>query len=539
MQHIGGLRTALFNYLLARSSVNSGQGTVDSVRSGSKTSTSADSNVHSDIPDRKLPPTPYPLPPNIPTAYILRLEDTDRSRYGAEFVQDIYDTFDWLDFHWDEGPDVGGACAPYIQSERFDLYKKYAAELVEKGAAYYCFCTTERLDAVRKEQGNAHAAHASHSSASGYDRLCRAIDPETAARRAGQEPHIIRLKIPLGEEARFTDALLGEIVWKTDDINPDPVLLKSDGFPTYHLANIVDDHLMGVTHVLRAQEWLASTPLHILLYKAFGWEPPVFCHLPMVMGQDGKKLSKRHGATSVGEFRKAGYLPQALVNYVALLGASYEEGKDIYTLDELAARFSLSKLNKAPAVFDYKRLDWFNAQYIRAMTDEALAAAALPFAIDAGLFAANASIKSTPTAVPPSPVQRALFTGAMPLVRERAVHLTEIAPKLRYIFAEPAVPPLNEFIPRKSTREAALEYLTLCRPLIPELAKLDDTAAEELAKSIAAERAIKIGDLLTPLRAALTGSCVSPPLFGSIRLLGKETCLRRIDRALTALRQRW
>jgi glutamyl-tRNA synthetase len=307
LQHIGGVRTALFNYLFARS------------RGGK---------------------------------FILRLEDTDRNRSDEGFVQNLYDTFSWLGIHWDEGPDIGGPAAPYIQSERFALYKKYAADLVEAGKAYYCFCSAERLDRIRAER------EAAHSGETGYDRHCRDLPPQEAARRAEVgEPHVIRLKIPLEETTRFSDQLLGDIEWKNTEVNPDPVLLKSDGFPTYHLANVVDDHLMGISHVLRAQEWIPSTPLHIIMYRAFGWEPPAFCHLPMVMGGDGKKLSKRHGATSIDEFRRQGYLPEALVNYVALLGCSYEEGKDLYTLEELARRFSPEKLNKAPAIFDYKKLD--------------------------------------------------------------------------------------------------------------------------------------------------------------------------------------
>jgi len=301
LQHIGGVRTALFNYLFARSK-------------GGK--------------------------------FILRLEDTDQTRYDPAYVQNLYDTFEWLGIHWDEGPDVGGPAAPYTQSQRFALYKEHAEKLVAMGQAYYCFCTEERLEKIRKEREE------SKSSETGYDRHCRTIDPAEAARRVqAGESHVIRLKIPLGEVTRFHDHLLGDIEWKNDDVNPDPVLLKSDGFPTYHLANVVDDHLMQVTHVLRAQEWIPSTPLHVIMYKAFGWEHPEYCHLPMVMGQDGKKLSKRHGATSIDEFRRQGYLPEALINYVALLGASYEEGKDIYTLAELAERFSLDKLNKAPALF--------------------------------------------------------------------------------------------------------------------------------------------------------------------------------------------
>ncbi|MDR2484876.1 MAG: glutamate--tRNA ligase [Treponema sp.] len=477
LQHIGGVRTALFNYLFARSS-------------GGR--------------------------------FILRLEDTDRTRFDEAFVQNLYDTFAWLGVHWDEGPDIGGPAAPYVQSGRFDLYKKYAQELADAGRAYCCFCSAEALETLRKEREQAHARE------TGYDRRCRSLSPEEAAdRKAAGESHVIRLKIPLGETTRFRDRLLGDIAWKNGDINPDPVILKSDGFPTYHLANVVDDHLMGITHVLRAQEWLPSTPLHVIMYRSFGWEPPEFCHLPMVMGQDGKKLSKRHGAASIDEFRRQGYLPEALLNYVALLGASYEEGKDIYTLQELSDRFGLDKLSKAPAVFDYKKLEWYNAYYIRMKDNEALARLALPFALEKGLFGAPGTS--------PDEDRQAAFTKAMPLIKERVSFLREIPEKLQYLFSDPQVPAAAEFIPKKSDLPKAIELLKLGRSLIGPVAGLDDAGAEGFVKQQAENAGAKLGDLMMPLRVALTGSRVSPPLFGSIRILGVKRSLERIDRALAEL----
>ena len=489
LQHVGGVRTALFNYLFARSM-------------GGK--------------------------------FILRLEDTDRARSDDAYVQNLYDTFEWLGFKWDEGPDVGGPCAPYIQSHRFALYKKYALDLVNSGRGYYCFCSAERIETIRKER------EAAHSSESGYDRHCRSIPPEEAARRAlAGEPCTIRLKIPLGEEAglpqgeeaitKFHDKLLGDIQWKNKDINPDPVLLKSDGFPTYHLANVVDDHLMSVTHVMRAQEWLPSTPLHVIMYDSFGWVPPTFCHLPMVMGQDGKKLSKRHGATSIDEFRRQGYLPDALINYIALLGASYEEGKDIYSLTELAERFSTEKLNTAPAVFDYKKLEWYNGQYIRMKSDTELASLTLDLAVQAGLFGEPGQ--------EPDSAQQALYTAAIPLVKERATFLSEIPEKVRYLFAEPVMPAREEFFPKKADSRVTAELLSKARAVISRLADApSDDEAENIIKAFAEQEALKLGDLMMPLRVAITGARVSPPLFGSLRLLGAEKSLARVDRALEALK---
>jgi glutamyl-tRNA synthetase len=454
--------------------------------------------------------------------FILRLEDTDRTRSDPAFVQNLYDTFAWLGIPWDEGPDVGGPYAPYVQSERSGVYQKYAGELAAAGRAYPCFCSSQRLEKLREER------EAAHSAESGYDRRCREIPAEEAAERVRSgEAHTIRLKIPLDKATRFRDRLLGDIEWKNADINPDPVLLKSDGFPTYHLANVVDDHLMGISHVLRAQEWLPSTPLHIILYESFGWEPPEFCHLPMVMGADGKKLSKRHGATSVDEFRRQGYLPEALVNYVALLGCSYEEGKDLYTLEELAERFAPEKINKAPAVFDYKKLEWYNGQYIRMKDDEELAALALPYATAAGLFGGPGK--------PPGVEEQRVFAAAMPLVKERAVFLREIPEKLDYLFAEPVVPSPAEFMPKKADLAQTITLLRLGRDFTGELAALDDAGAEALVKRRAESAGVKLGDLLMPLRAAVTGKRVSPPLFGSIRILGAHRCLDRVNRALEAL----
>ena len=279
-QHIGGVRTALINYLFARA--NGG-------------------------------------------TFILRLEDTDRGRSSDEYVKNLYDTFKWLGFYWDEGPDVGGPFGPYVQSERFALYREHARRLVAMDRAYYCFCDEERLSRLRASQAETETAD------QGYDRRCRGIPPaEAAARVALGEKAVVRLKIPLEGSTRFTDELLGDIEWKNEDISPDPVLLKSDGFPTYHLANVIDDHFMEITHVMRAQEWIPSAPLHMIMYRAFEWDPPALIHLPMVLGQDGHKLSKRHGATAVDEFRKGGYLPEALINYVSHLGCSFEDGRDLF-----------------------------------------------------------------------------------------------------------------------------------------------------------------------------------------------------------------
>jgi glutamyl-tRNA synthetase len=466
MQHIGGVRTALFNYLFARS------------RGGK---------------------------------FLLRLEDTDRTRYGAEYEQNLFDTLDWLGIAWDEGPDKGGPYAPYIQSQRFDLYRKHAFELVEKSVAYHCFCDVERLERIRTIQ-------TMNKMPPGYDRACRSLTgEEVAANLAAGKPSVIRLKVPLEGVTRFTDAILGDIEWKNEDVNPDPVLLKSDGFPTYHLANIVDDHFMKITHVMRAQEWVPSTPLHVLMYQAFGWVPPTFCHLPMVMGSDGQKLSKRHGATSVNEFRSKGYLPQAIVNYIAMVGASYEEGRDMYPLDDLERLFSLEHLNKAPAVFDYKKLEWFNGQYIRLLEDADLAALLEPFLEKAGL---------------PMDAVRQKLPEILPLIKERLHFLTEAPEMVSFLFKEPAVPPVEELIPKKLDRERTKAALEAAIGFVQKAAALDHETAEQLARDTAEKLGLKLGDFMMPIRLAVTGSRISPPLIGSLAALGADKAVARVQRAL-------
>ena len=506
MQHIGGVRTALFNYLFARS------------RGGK---------------------------------FILRLEDTDRTRYDEKYVRNLYDTMAWLGIDWDEGGSKDGGYGPYVQSERFELYRKYALELVEKGEAYYCFCDSERLERIRKIQTE-------NKLPPGYDRNCRHLTAdEVRANLEAGKPYVIRLKVPLEGETKFSDHLLGDIVWKNEDISPDPVLLKSDGFPTYHLANVVDDHLMRISHVMRAQEWIPSTPLHVQMYRAFGWEHPEFCHLPMVNGSDGKKLSKRHGSTSLNEFRARGYLPEAIVNYVALLGCSYEEGRDMYTLEELAENFRLEHLNKSPAVFDYKKLEWYNGQYIRAMSDDELYTRVLPFITgtgDAALEVSTENPQPMPNVGPefsgvalgadgePYCVDssmgmtaadvRSALMGLMPLIKERLKYLSDAAEMVRFLFTEPSVPPKENLIPKKLDEQTTRMVLEKSKAFVTAVFEKGHDGAEELAKTTAEEMGIKLGDFMMPVRMAVTGSRVSPPLIGSIQILGKDKSLERIERTL-------
>jgi glutamyl-tRNA synthetase len=449
-------------------------------------------------------------------SFILRIEDTDRERLVPEALQDVYDTFAWLGFHWDEGPDVGGPKGPYVQSERTDLYKRYAQDLLDKGMAYRCYCTPQRLEAMRKEQTEKKAG-------TGYDRHCRDLsEAERREAEASGATSVIRLKVPLEGATTFTDLLLGSITVENKDINPDPVLIKTDGFPTYHMANVIDDHLMEITHIMRAQEWLPSAPLHRILYDAFGWEQPHLCHLPMVMGKDGQKLSKRHGATSVREFRAAGYLPEALINYLALVGWSFDDAREFFSLAELEKLFTLEKINKAPAVFDYQKLEWFNGSYMRQKTPGQFAELIAPQLQKAGFITGT------------DPAEKALLLSVVPLIQERVRMLPEVTEMVRFLFQEPAPPAAADLLPRKTDAVKAAEALRGADALLAALPESPEET-ERVFRELAEKLGMKLGDLLMPVRVAVTGSKVSPPLFESIRVMGADRARARVARAIRIL----
>jgi glutamyl-tRNA synthetase len=467
LQHIGGVRTALFNYFFARSSGGT---------------------------------------------FLLRIEDTDRERYDERALRDIYDTFSWLGIHWDEGPDVGGPHGPYVQSEREELYRRHAEELIEKGLAYRAYETPEELEAMREKGG--------------YDRSSRDLTEEQRAayEAEGRKP-VIRFKVPLEGDTVFEDVVLGRVKRKNKDIPADPVLLKSDGLPTYHLANVVDDHYMQITHILRAQEWVPSGALHVLLYRAFGWQPPIYCHLPMVMGKDGQKLSKRHGATSAVEFRSQGYLPEAIINYVTLLGWAYDDSREFFSRQDLEQLFSLEKINKAPAVFDYKKLEWFNGVYMREKSDAELEELVLPY------LSADGQVSD-----PPTEEELSILRGAMPLIKERMKMLSDAPDLVRFLYREVHDYDITQAIPKKHDAGQTLSLLEEAEKLLDGFDGRSDEENEERFRARAEEIDTKIGNLLMPLRVAVTGSRVSPPLFGSIRLVGAETTKQRVARAKELLR---
>lgn len=472
-QHIGSARTALFNYLFARAN----QG-----------------------------------------CFVLRIEDTDRERYREEALADIYSTFDWLGFRWDEGPDVGGPHAPYFQSERTAVYRAQAETLLAGGHAYRCFCSPQRLEELREGQR-------ARGEPTGYDRRCRDLSQAEAEELAGRSAApVVRFKVPLEGSTVFEDRLLGTIETANSEVLIDPVLLKSDGFPTYHLANVVDDHLMEITDILRAQEWLPSTPLHVLLYRGFGWEPPRYCHLPMVLGTDGQKLSKRHGATRVMEFREKGYVPEAIVNYVALLGWSFDDSREFFSLEELEGCFAAERLNRAPAVFDYKKLDWFNGQYIRRLSAGRLRELLEPFLQKDGLVS-----------TPPEEPEIRILEGLPALVRERLTVLSDVTALAAFLFREPPVPSPEELVPKRLDRGKTVEILHRSLEQLEGFDARGNQETEEGFRSLAEGLEVKLGDLLMPLRVAVTGSRVSPPLFESMRLLGESKVRERVRRALALL----
>lgn len=469
-------------------------------------------------------PTGYPHIGNIRTVvfnwlyarqqggkFILRIEDTDRERYVEDALRVIEDSLEWLGIDWDEGPGKDGGHGPYTQSKRLHIYREKAAELIENGKAYRCNCSPERLERVRE-------ALRAQGKNPMYDGHCRNKPPGAVS---PDEPHVIRLKVPREGTTTFHDLLRGDITVENELID-DQILLKSDGYPTYHLAVVVDDHMMEISHVMRGDDWIPSTPKRILLYEAFGWEPPTFVHVPLVLGPDGKKLGKRHGATSVDEFHRQGYLPDALFNFLALLGWAPGEGEEqeIFTREELIERFDIHRINLSSAIFSYEKLDWMNGYYIRQMDEQTLLEYLVPFWEDAGLI---------PTPVPTEmlPTLRIL----VPLVQERLKTLRDVVPLTDFVFQEIAPPTPEELIGKKMTAEESLEAIRQAQQLLGDLVQFTAEEMEAPMRELAKELGLKAGQLFGILRNAITGKQVSPPLFGSIQAVGRTRTLKRLEKA--------
>ncbi|MDO8616088.1 MAG: glutamate--tRNA ligase [Dehalococcoidia bacterium] len=447
--------------------------------------------------------------------FILRIEDTDRARYVESGVQAQMEALRWLGLDWDEGPDKGGPHAPYVQSERLPLYKEHADRLLAEGKAYLCYCSPERLDEVRKRQQ-------AQKLPPKYDRLCRELTAEQrrAAQAQGTAP-VVRFQTPLLGETVAQDALRGAVTFQNETLD-DFVLLKSDGFPTYHLASIVDDHLMEITHVLRGEEWLSSLPRHVLLYRAFGWKPPVFAHLSTILGPDRAKLSKRHGAHAALEYRRQGYLPDAVVNFLGLLGWSLDDHTEIIDRETLIGHFDLDRVLPNPAVFNADKLDWMNGMYIRRLPPEELATQVRPF-LEAAIGRA---------------VDPAALSRIVPLVQERIKLLSEIVGMADFFFTEgPLDYEAATLLGKKFAGEPrqAAEGLEKVLSAVQTLEPWQREPLEAAIRPLAEQMGVKAGDLFGVVRVAVTGRTATPPLFETMEVLGREKAVERLRAALDRL----
>lgn len=470
--HIGGLRTALYNYLFAKK--NNGK-------------------------------------------FILRIEDTDQTRFIEGALENLIDSLQWAGIEYDEGVFVKdgelvqvGEYGPYIQSERLDIYNEYVEKLIQSGHAYYCFCSKERLDEVRDEQR-------AKGLVPKYDGLCRNVPIEEAKKRIESgESYVVRLKLPHNYEIKFHDLVRGHITINTDDVD-DQVLLKSDGFPTYHMAVVVDDHLMKISHIVRGEEWLPSTPKHVYLYEAFGWEKPVYVHLPTVLNKERKKLSKRHGDVAVGDFKAKGYFPEGLVNYLALVGWSPEDNEEILTMEDLIDKFSFERVSKTGGIFDKDKLDWVNAHYIKDCPLDELTDKVVPYLVEAGFI--DDSFRED---------NREWLELLVDTVRDSLHNISETTDKVEFIFND-------EF---EITGEDELEIIAEkdagtviegIRNQLKGVDVIDMKYAKGFMKSIQKETGVKGKKLFMPARVALTGSAHGPEFVNVLVLLGKDKILKRIE----------
>lgn len=439
--------------------------------------------------------------------FILRIEDTDQERSSQHSEQAILDALRWVGLNWDEGPDISGPHGPYRQSERLEIYRKYVDLLVEKGAAYRCLCDKARLDALREEQK-------ANKSAYGYDGHCRGVDPQEAKRRADAgEPYVVRLAVPKEGQTSFTDGLRGEITFEHHTID-DQVLLKSDGFPTYHLANVVDDHLMGITHVIRGEEWITSTPKHILLYQAFGWEPPEFIHLGLLRNADKSKLSKRKNPVSVFHYRDLGYFPETFVNFLATLGFSMGEDRERFSLQEMIDAFEWSKVSSGGPVFDVQKLEAFNADDLRAMAPEALYQSLMERVF-----------------------QKERIVGLLSQVQERITRMDDFVPYASFFFGDTLdySSVASDFRIKKRSRDEIVKIMKMYLEAIekdPVARSFDAEGLDAFSRAFCKEQGWKPREIFTLLRLCCAGRKAAPPVFETMALCGKDRCRARIRDAM-------
>ena len=449
-------------------------------------------------------------------AFMIRVEDTDQTRRTEGAVEAMLESLRWVGLDWDEGPDVGGPAGPYVQSERLPLYQAAAERLIASGRAYRCYCSPERLARLRREQQRAGAE------VIGYDRRCLALsDDERANLEAADAPSVVRFKMPDCGVSSLDDIVFGRLEFE-NRLYDDFVALKSDGFPTYHLASVVDDHHMRISHVMRAKEWLPSVPRHVQLYAALGWEMPKFAHLPVILAPDRTKLSKRHGAASVMDYRDMGVLPEALLNYLTLLGWSLDGSTEFFAPDDLISAFDLSRVSRSDAVFDFDKLIWLNGQHIRAASETRLAAAIARYWAD------------SPPEFDIAPADGDAGRIA-PLVRERLKTLADAEPLVKFVFANSVIAEPEQLVQRRMDADSTQAALTAAHRALSDVEPFEAAPIETTLRTLADELGVRVGPLLGSLRVATTAQRVSPPIFESLETLGRERTLERVAAAIELL----
>jgi len=465
--HIGGLRTALYNYLFAK-------------------------NQNGKI--------------------ILRIEDTDRKRFVDGAVANLLKTLEWAGIYFDEGPEIGGESEPYFQSQRLEIYKKYAEELINKGKAYYAFDTPERLQQLREQQQKLN-----HQTM--YDKLALTLSEDEVERKLENgETYVVRLNVQPNKTVVVDDLIRGKVEFDTNIVD-DQVLIKSDGFPTYHLANVVDDHVMGITHIIRGEEWLSSTPKHVLLYEYLGWGKPVFAHLPLLLNPDKSKLSKRQGDVAVEDYRDKGFLKEALINFVALLGWNPGDEQEFFTMEELINKFSLERVHKAGAVFNIEKLNWMNAEHLRSKSNDEIL-----------LMLKDELSKSYYNEKILADNYLLLIIEAM---KPRVSFVNEFITKCTYFYTEPTE--YDEHVIKKRWKEDTPEQLTKLRD---NIAQLDNPVKEDFENALTKtveELNIGKGKLIHPVRLALSGIGTGPGVYDLLYIIGKDESIERINRALKVI----
>ena len=437
--------------------------------------------------------------------FILRVEDTDRQRSSSASEAAIMEALRWMGLDWDEGPDVGGTSGPYRQSERLDIYRRHADELVASGGAFHCFCPRERLDELRRRQQQ-------NRETPRYDGHCRNLDPgESLDRVLAGETHVVRLDVPEAGACRFSDGIRGdiEIPWRQVDMQ---ILLKSDGYPTYHLAAVVDDHLMGITHILRGEEWLSSMPKHRLIYDRFGWSPPAHYHLPLLRNADGSKVSKRRNPTGLDYYRRIGYLPEALRNYLALMGWSMPDEREIFSTGEMTAAFDIDRLSTGGPVFDLAKLDWLNGRHIRSLAADEFMDRVADWAINRDNLAA-----------------------LVPLAQERTERLVDLLPQVDYLLGDRAALDGDDFAPLRLDADDCLRVLDHVGRRLDAQDAWGRDSLQVAIRSLAGAMGIPMRDFVAPLFVAVAGRRVALPLFDSMAYLGRDMVRTRLASALAAL----